>query len=51
MAEGSRGTPQGRADADPGRGGVMADWEWLWLPAAVLAPCVLIGVGQAVFGG
>ncbi len=30
---------------------MLADWEWLWLPAAVLAPCVLIGLGQLVFGG
>ncbi len=28
-----------------------ADWEWLWLPAAVLAPCVLIGLAQLVWGG
>ena len=28
----------------------FSDWEFLWLPAAVLAPCVLIGLGQLVFG-
>lgn len=27
------------------------DWEFLWLPAAVLASCVLIGLAQLAFGG
>jgi hypothetical protein len=28
----------------------LADWEFLWLPAAIFAPCALIGIGQLVFG-
>jgi hypothetical protein len=28
----------------------LADWQWLLLPALVLAPCVAIAFGQVVFG-
>ncbi len=27
----------------------FADWEFLLLPAAVFAPCVLVGLGMALW--
>lgn len=27
----------------------IADWEFLWLPMLVFIPCVLIGIGMAVW--
>jgi hypothetical protein len=27
----------------------LADWQWIWLPAAVFAPCMLIGLGMAMW--